>query len=111
MSKEDIRGIFKAAAEEHKPILLDFTAKWCSTCLALDRIIERNIIPRYANKVAIHKVDVNEHEDLIERYDVLLVPTIILCESNGKEIWRKVGFARVEEIWEKLDDTLSTASN
>ena len=30
--------------------ILDFTGKWCSTCIVLDKIMEAEIIPKYKTK-------------------------------------------------------------
>ena len=31
--------------------VLDFTGKWCSTCINLDRMLESEVIPKYKSKV------------------------------------------------------------
>ena len=82
--------------------VLDFTGKWCSSCIVLDKIIETEIIPKYKNKVKFVKVDIEENSDLIKQYDILLVPTLILFKGN-KEIWRKSGSISKDEIIKELD--------
>ncbi|MCP8316156.1 MAG: thioredoxin family protein [archaeon] len=90
-----------------KPILLDFTAKWCSTCRVLDLMIEKHIRPKYKDEVKFVKIDINEHEDLTEKYDILSIPTLILCTHDGEEMWRSAGHIDVDKIKEKLDRYLS----
>jgi len=82
--------------------VLDFTGKWCSSCIVLDKIIETEIIPKYKNKVKFVKVDIEENSDLIKQYDILLVPTLILFKGN-KEIWRKSGLISKDEIIKEVD--------
>jgi len=82
--------------------VLDFTGKWCSSCIVLDKIIETEVIPKYKNKVKFVKVDIEENSDLIKQYDILLVPTLILFTDN-KEIWKKSGSISKDEIIKELD--------
>ena len=70
--------------------VLDFTGKWCSSCIVLDKMIESEIIPKYKNKVKFIKVDIEEDENLTKQYEILSVPTLILLKDS-KEIWRKSG--------------------
>ena len=83
--------------------VLGFTGKWCSTCIILDRIMESEIIPKYKNKVKFVKIDIEENEDLIKKYEILSVPTLILLKDN-KEIWRKSGSITKSEVIKKLDE-------
>lgn len=82
--------------------VLDFTGKWCSTCVILDRILESEIIPKYKNKVKFVKVDVEENEELTKQYDILSVPTLILLK-DGKEIWKKSGSITKDDVIRELD--------
>ena len=82
--------------------ILDFTGKWCSSCIVLDKILESEIIPKYKNKVKFVKIDIEENEDLTKQYDILSVPTLILLKDD-KEIWRKSGSITKEEIIEQLN--------
>ncbi len=82
--------------------VLDFTGKWCSTCIVLDRILESEVIPKYKNKVKFVKIDIEENEDLIKKYDILSVPTLILLKDD-KEIWRKSGSIAKDEVIKELN--------
>ncbi|MEW6455219.1 MAG: thioredoxin family protein [Acidobacteriota bacterium] len=85
--------------------VLDFTGKWCSTCIVLDRIIESEVIPKYKNKVKFVKIDVDENENLTKKYDILSIPTLILLK-DGKEIWRKSGFMSKNEVIKELEKAI-----
>ena len=68
--------------------VLDFTGKWCSSCIVLDKMMESEIIPKYKDKVKFIKVDIEEDENLTKQYEILSVPTLVLLKDS-KEIWRK----------------------
>ena len=85
--------------------VLDFTGKWCSTCIILDRIMESEIIPKYKNKVKFVKIDIEENEKLTKQYEILSVPTLIILKDS-KEIWRKSGSIFKDEVIKELDSAL-----
>ena len=85
--------------------IIDFTGNWCSTCQVLDKLIESEIIPKYKNKVKFVKIDVEGNENLIKRYDILSVPTLILLENN-KEIWRKSGSISKDDLTKELNKAI-----
>lgn len=81
--------------------LLNFTGKWCSTCIVLDRILEE-VILNYKNKVKFVKIDIEENEKLTKQYDILSVPTLILLK-NDKEIWRESGSITKDDVIKELE--------
>ncbi|MEW6294710.1 MAG: thioredoxin family protein [Candidatus Diapherotrites archaeon] len=85
--------------------VLDFTGKWCSTCIILDEILESEIIPKYKNRVKFIKIDVEENEKLTKQYEILSVPTLILLKDS-KKIWRKSGSIFKDEIIKELEKTI-----
>ena len=48
------------------------------------------------------KIDIEENEDLIKKYEILSVPTLILLKDN-KEVWRKSGSITEDEVIKELD--------
>lgn len=99
--------LFDRAKIEGKPILFDFTAEWCSTCILMDKIIERHIVPKYKDKIILAKLDVNEHIGLAKKLGVFSVPTLILFKPSGEETWRKVGAVEGREIESDIEKMLS----
>ena len=85
--------------------VLDFTGKWCSSCIVLDKMIESEIIPKYKNKVKFIKVDIEEDENLTKQYEILSVPTLILLKDS-KEIWRKSGSISKDGLMKELDKAI-----
>lgn len=85
--------------------VLDFTGRWCSTCIVLDRVLESEIIPKYKNKVKFVKIDIEEKEKLTKQYEILSVPTLILLK-DGKEIWRKSGSIIKDEVIKVLNSVV-----
>lgn len=102
----------KQAIQQHQPILMDFYADWCIPCHELDRYTYSNpeVILKLEN-FAKMKVDLTSPEDpatqdLIEKYNILGVPTVLFLDSEGKEIpqTRITGFVPAKEFLEILDE-------
>ena len=85
--------------------VLDFTGKWCSTCIVLDKMLESEVIPKYKNKVKFVKIDVEENENLTRKYNILSVPTLILLKDD-REIWRKSGSISKDEVMREFEKVI-----
>lgn len=65
-------------------VLVDFWAPWCRGCQSLELILE-NISDDFFGRLHIYKVDVSEHEDLADLYEVTSLPTLVLFNDGRKE--------------------------
>jgi len=94
-----------ASVSRHKPIIIDFWADWCISCHELDRTVFSNPqIIADLEKVTTLRVDVTNMDDpkaneMIEKYHVIGLPTIIFLDSQGREIKK----ARVEGERSRLE--------
>lgn len=73
-----------------KPVVIDFYAEWCGPCQMAAPIIDK-LSEEYSEKVLIGKIDVDEAQDIAQKYGVMSIPTMIVYK-NGEEVDRKVGF-------------------
>ena len=62
-----------------------FTADWCAPCKALGPTMDK-----VAEQVQVNKINIDYEADVIQRYGVRNVPTVILVE-NGQEVRRFSG--------------------
>ena len=77
--------------------LVDFWASWCGPCKMVSPIIEE-LAAEYEGKVTVAKVNTDEETDLVMRFGIQGIPTVILFE-NGVEINRFVG-VRPKEVYQ-----------
>lgn len=72
--------------KEEKPVILKFTADWCSGCQQVAPIVES--VAEELQDVVFYNVDVdNELEFAQQQYSVMNIPTLILFK-NGEEVDR-----------------------
>ena len=95
---------FDAALAEGKLMMVDFWADWCGPCRMLAPMVD-DLAEKYAGKVVVGKVNVDEEQELAIRYGVMSIPTVIFFK-DGKEIDRKVGVMPPEVFTKVLDANL-----
>ena len=72
-----------------QPVLVDFWATWCGPCRMLAPVIEE-LAEEYAGRVKVGKVNVDEQSQLAIRYNVSVIPTVLLFK-DGKVVETSVG--------------------
>ncbi|MER3500825.1 MAG: hypothetical protein IMHGJWDQ_001303 [Candidatus Fervidibacter sp.] len=87
------------------PVLVDFWATWCVPCRMVAPIVER-IAERYAGRLKVAKLDVDENQELAIRYQVMAVPTLLLFK-NGQVVDRIVGAVGEQAIVQKVETLLN----
>jgi thioredoxin 1 len=84
-----------------KPVVLDFWAEWCGPCRTVAPIIDE-LAKEYEGRVEIGKVDVDENDDIVSKYGIRNVPTVLFFKG-GKVVDKQVGAAGKEALVEKID--------
>lgn len=78
-----------------KKVLVDFYADWCGPCKMIKTIIED--VAENNNNVRIASVNIENEEELAEKYNISSIPCLVLFE-NGEEIKRTVGLMSKNDI-------------
>lgn len=83
------RDALRFAARESRPVMIEFTARWCSPCRALERrFFSRDDIVQLSFRLVPLRVDATvetkEVARLIDRYRVAGWPTIVFLDPQGR---------------------------
>lgn len=79
-----------------KPILYDFFATWCGPCRIQSPIIHA-LAEKLTDVVDVRMVDVDQEPALANKYEISVVPTLII-EKDGKVEHRLEGVTQAETL-------------
>lgn len=96
---EEIQNFNDEVLEKKDIVLVDFFATWCGPCNMLSPVLEN--ISNTRTDFSIAKIDVDKMTDLAVKYEVEVVPTLIIFK-NGEIMERFEGFVSEEEILNKI---------
>ena len=87
------------------PVLVDFWADWCAPCLMVAPIIEE-ISRKYAGRLKVGKLNVDESPLLSAKYGIRSIPTFIFFK-DGKVFDQTVGAMSMEALEAKIGEILN----
>jgi thioredoxin 1 len=85
--------------QSNLPVLVDFWAAWCGPCRMVSPVID-SLGEKHSGKIKVVKVNVDENQDLAEKYGIMSIPTIMLFDK-GKLVDAQIG-AAPGEVFEEL---------
>lgn len=89
-----------ADANTNMPQIIKFSSTMCLECKEVEKIF-KEILPKYEDQVLYKAIIVDSRKDmdnkLIKKYNIQLVPTVIMLDSSGKVCQRIEGAASKDE--------------
>lgn len=97
-SLSELNEALAMAAKNHQPVMVDFYATWCASCLEMAKTTFTDEDVKNALKsFVLLQVDVSKNDAMDqaieENFDVIAPPTLLFFDSKGKEMvtYRVVG--------------------
>ena len=87
-----------------KPMVLDFWAEWCGPCRMVSPIIDE-LAQEYEGRVTIGKMNVDENDDVVGRFGIRNIPTVIFFK-NVEMVDKIVGATSKDKFKEKVENLL-----
>jgi thioredoxin 1 len=68
--------------QSDKPVIVDFWAEWCGPCHAVSPVLDK-IVEERNGDLRLVKVNIDEEQELAQRYGVASIPTMILFRDGA----------------------------
>jgi thioredoxin 1 len=68
--------------QSDKPVIVDFWAEWCGPCHAVSPVLDK-IAEERADELRLVKINVDENQELMIRYGIQSIPTIVLFKEGA----------------------------
>ena len=79
-----------------KPVLIDFWAPWCPSCVQLGPELEA-AEKKLGDTAVVTRSNVDNARDLAAKFKFMSIPTLIVMK-DGKEVDRHTGFMSKDEL-------------
>ena len=110
MSHSDACCAKKAVNTANKPQIIKFTSAMCLDCKKLGTVM-KEVYPKYSTKITLTEIQVQNNDaytkSQIDKYNITLVPTLVILNAKGKKLNKLEGFVEKE----KLDKIMKDLSN
>ena len=82
------------------------SASWCFPCKVYARTFEEVINEEKYKDIAFEEIDIEENEDIAEKYFIRGVPTTVILDENDNVISKFNGNISKSELESKIDEVL-----
>ncbi len=86
----------KEVINSNQKVIVDFFATWCGPCQMLAPILSE-IAEEYKDTVKVCKINIDEEQELAEKFEVISIPTLVIFEK-GQPVKKSVGYISKEEL-------------
>lgn len=105
MALELTTSNFDEAVRTHPFLVVDLWAEWCGPCRMIAPFLEE-IERKYADRLVVGKVNVDEHPELAARFEVGSVPTLLFFRGGRQLPERVVGALPKDALERKIASLL-----
>lgn len=109
-SEQALNPILEAAKKQQRPLMLVFSAEWCTACKHLEhKVFTDSSVRKSMDQLTLIKADVSPYSEtnqiLLQKFALIGPPAILFFDKNGRELtsYRIIGEVSPKEFIAHLD--------
>lgn len=79
------------------PVLKMLSGEGCPACIQMEKVLEQ-IKRDYKGRINTEHIDLADRPDLVKKYNIRYIPTLVFIDSNGKDAAIEVGYRSLDEV-------------
>ena len=95
--------LLATALSTGQPVIVDFGKGQCVQCIKQAAVIDE-LRPLCEDLLTFEFVNVFDEDPLAQHYEVLMIPTLVFLDGEGKEVFRHVGFYDTDQMRTKITE-------
>jgi thiol:disulfide interchange protein DsbD len=115
---DELNQQLSLAKAAKKPVLLDFYADWCASCIVMDKkVFSLPQVIHGLNQFVLLRVDLSENNEadelLLKSFDVVAPPSVLFFNNYGNEVTsrRIVGVLDADEFITRINTFITACSD
>ena len=93
-------------------MLIEFYASWCAPCKVLEaQVLTDPRVHDALERFDLLKLDTDEEVETSDHYGIVGLPTMIVLDPDGAEIYRVEGLIEADELARELQELAMPASH
>lgn len=97
-----MKANFNTLINDPHPVVVDFHALWCGPCKVQSPIL-KEIAGELGDKVRVIKIDIDQNQELANRYQIRSVPTLMIFK-NGEIKYKQSGVHTKQQLLSVLNN-------
>ena len=99
-----MKANFDTIINDAKPVIIDFHALWCGPCKVQSPVL-KELASELGDRVRVIKIDVDQNQELANRYQIRSVPTLMIFKS-GDIKYKQSGVHTKQQLMNVLTNLL-----
>jgi thioredoxin 1 len=84
-----------------QPALYEFGAGYCTSCKEMEKVMAE-LKASHGDQIQVRMIYAGKEDDLFKQYKVMLIPTQVFLNAEGKEVFRHMGPLTKDQVLQKL---------
>lgn len=105
-----VAKVQSASDNNGMPQIIKFSSSMCRDCQEMDKIM-KEVFPPYQDKISYRNILTQERNSevnkLIKQYNVLVVPTTVFKNKDGKTLYRIEGCVEKNQLKKYMDELIN----